>query len=237
MYGLDARRKGLCCCCSISVFLLFFYMRGMCAGCTRDVYDHTPGLWLLIAIYPFRDESSIMAYFFVYLMNLFLYAMLIVQLYRRCNLSSHRKYQCRASLGSSLSTRTVFSYRVVIPCSSILELWLTFSVCYAARQHRHSRRRLRSCLQGEHLHCLHPYTTPKDWTCCKSRDSLASNNRPSDNDIRVANALVYAVEVPTTSDKHRTIPLGALGVGLSGALAKHGVQSTYTTSPDLYALR
>lgn len=64
----------------------------MCAGCTRDVYDHTPGLWLLIAIYPVRDESRIMTYFFVYLMNRFLCAMLIVQLYRRCNLSSHRKY-------------------------------------------------------------------------------------------------------------------------------------------------
>lgn len=54
---------------------MFLYAR-----CTRDVYDHTPGLWLLIAIYPVRDESSIMTYLFVHLLSRFLHAIFNVQL-------------------------------------------------------------------------------------------------------------------------------------------------------------
>lgn len=43
--------------------------------------------------------------------------------------------------------------------------------------------------------------------------------------------------MPTTSHKRGGTYLKAIGVGLVGALAKHGVQSTPIRPPDLYSLR
>jgi hypothetical protein len=147
-----------------------------------------------------------------------------------------------------LATHLVFPHFVIILCSRILESLFTFGVCHAARRrlyphirppltfgvyyaapkHRHSHLRLCSNLQGEHPQCPRPFTTPEDWTHLKSRNSLASSNRPPENDTVIADALVYAIEVPTTSHKHCATHLMAVGVGLDGALAKRWQSAVYT---------